>query len=551
MKKMRYLKLSGLLLLFASDFFIPSIPSTSVQGVYAQPIAVKPFLSLTDKLSDPAKEVIVETADWEAVFSLHYNGGIYKLYDKVNDPEMKDNLLGNNGGGVFNYNVKLLGNHPFSTSYGFNDEPSLARLDILERTPVRIRLRQSAHLRLIDGSGPPSARNIELNMVEAATEWTIYPTGRVNINFDAEYPVGWTGIIAQGPGGVEKGISTDGRLITAVNGADFHQPWVAAGDTIESKTGGWGPLLITLCQNNLTLRVAHEIPKGEKLDFTIRRVNITEDYLAITADGSVRKNPRESTWEGGSNGVPVYGTNFSGPNDKYRGKSDVPLGDVYILAHWTRPPRGFGTLLALNEPFTGVNFSLINDTSWENSSYTVLCRQATRPFEPQHRHFMVQMGIENGKTTPKIKGIPDALPFADDYRNPYAEARIGALMTGEGISVYGFHIPTGAYQIAAKNKVAAIAFDAARGKTVKAPLPYLSPAIMVFGLNVADAKLAVDLSKDNGKTYQPLAASGYNITIQSQADQLGGADRRLFQLLNTVPAGAVGPKAWVLRFRQK
>ncbi len=51
-----------------------------------------PLLKVTDMLDTDDMEIAVETEEWKIVFSLLYNGGIYKLYDRVFDPEMKDNL---------------------------------------------------------------------------------------------------------------------------------------------------------------------------------------------------------------------------------------------------------------------------------------------------------------------------------------------------------------------------------------------------------------------------------------------------------------------------
>ncbi len=84
-----------------------------------------------------------------------------------------------------------------------------------------------------------------------------------------------------------------------------------------------------------------------------------------------------------------------------------------------------------------------------------------------------------------------------------------------------------------------------------APIAYPTPAVLVFGLDAADNRLAVELSRDNGRTYKPLAESAYNITTRAEAAQLGGKDRRLIQLLETVPAESTGAATWVLRLRIK
>jgi hypothetical protein len=511
----------------------------------AQEKPANPALQVTDNLSTDSKELYIETADWKIGFSLYFNGGIFRIWDKVADPEMKDNLVtGPNycQGGLFDLDVYLSGQQEFMTTMGKNRKLGGEKLELLESTPVRVRLRQTCHPRLNNGAGPPGEPYIELEMVETTTEWTFYSTGRVAIKFDAVVPPEWTGIVSEGPGGEGKGISTDGYVIKPANGTSFSAPWVTMGDTIESKSGGWGPLEIARRPEKNTLRIPKQLPKGENLDFIIRRPNITNETISIHADGGTNKHPREQCWLGGSNGVPIFNLNKMG--DIQRG-NNPPLSGDYVFAHWTVEARGFGSMLAFFEPYNA-NFAVVNDFDWGDISYTQYGRGGTRPFEPHHRHLLAQIGIENGKVTPKIKGIPDSLPFADDYLHPYAEARTGTLN-----AKLGYNLATGAYEITAKNKIAAIAFDAARGKTVSAPLAYQSPAVLVLGLDVADNKLIVELSKDNGKTYKPLAASGYNVTTQAQAAQLGAKDRRLIQILDTVPAESTGAKTWVVRLRSK
>jgi hypothetical protein len=173
-------------------------------------------------------------------------------------------------------------------------------------------------------------------------------------------------------------------------------------------------------------------------------------------------------------------------------------------------------------------------------------------YEEHHRHFMAHMGTENGQVLPRIKSVADALPFADDYKNPYAEARIGTLQTGDGISAYGFHVPTGAYHIAADiNNTAAIAFDTQRGGSVPSALPYHQPAVLISDFNVPDNRLSVELSQDNGATFERLPSSWYNITTGAESSELGAPDRRLLQLLCPIPATATGANKWVLRFSAK
>jgi hypothetical protein len=505
-------------------------------------------LVVTNYLNAPEKELIVETTEWKVVFSLFYNGGIYRLFDKVYDPNQQDNLVTGPWycqGGIFDYDVYLLGDQEFTTAVGRNSDPCGASLEILENTPVRLRLRQKCHPRLNNGDGPPGNPFVELDMVEATTDWTFYPTGRVNIKFDAVVAPDWNGICSQGPGGTGKGINVSGSTVTGVNGTSFLVPWVTQGDTIESSMGGWGPVQINQRSSETTLQLASSVPSGNNLDFIIRRTNILDETISIHADGDPGPEPHTSYWQGGSNGDPLYDNGDYG--DMFRNQTP-PVQNDYVYAHWTRTPRGYGSLLAFNETFTGANYAVFNDQSWGDISYTQVARRGWRPFQEHHRNFMAQMGTIGAQVLPSIKSVADALPYADDYKHPHAQARIGTLQTGDGISAYGFHVPTGAYHIAADiNNTAAVAFDTSRGGSVPSPLPYYQPAVLISDFNCPDNRLLVELSQDNGSTFEALPYSWYNVTVADDSSQLGAPNRRLLQLLCTIPVDATGPTAWVLR----
>ncbi len=512
---------------------------------------VKTELIVTDKLNSSEKELTVETDEWKVCFSLFYNGGIYRLFDKVHDPAQTDNLVTGPDycqGGIFDYDIYLLGSQEFMTTIGKNNSVGRATLEILENTPVRLRLRQFCHPRLNNGDGPPTDQFIEFDMVEATTEWTIYPTGRVNIKFDTEVADDWDGIVSKGPGDGDKSINTSGTTITAANGTNFLNPWITRGDTIESTSGGWGPIQITDRASQTTITVETSVGSASNLDFIIRRPYVTEETISIHADGDTGPEST-SYWQGGSNGDTVYDN--GGYGDKFR-NSSPPVVKDYCYAHWTRPPRGHGSMLAFNEDYTNADFAVFNDQSWDDISYTQVGRYERFVYQEHHRHFMAHLGTENGKVLPRIKSVADALPLADDYKNPYAVAHTGILLSGDGISTCGFHVPTGAYHIAAdNNKTAAILFDAGRGGTFESPLAYMQPAVLVFGIDIADDKLLVDLSKDTGGTFEELPQSWYNITTRAQSSELGAADRRLLQLFCTIPATATGEHAWVLRLRER
>jgi hypothetical protein len=507
-------------------------------------------LTVTDNLTAAQKELTVETDEWKVVFSLFYNGGIYKLFDKVYDPAESDNLVTWQGGyysqgGIFDYEVYLIGSQEFMTTLGRNNSVGRATLEILENTPVRLRVRQFCHLRLNNGQGPPGDIFLELDMVETTTDWTFYPTGRVNIKFDAVVDDEWDGIVSQGPGGTGKGIDANGTtIITATNGTDFLDPWVTEGDTIESSAGGWGPVQIDERLSQSTLLLVSSVPSGTNLDYTIRRPYITGETISIHADGDPGSYPFTSYWEGGSDGDPLY---EGGYGDKFR-DSPLPVANDYAYVHWTRPPREYGSLLTFNEVYTGANFAVFNDQCCTDISYIQVGRWGVRPFEEHHRHFMGHMGTENGLVLPCIKSVADALPLADDYKNPYAEARAGTLLSGAGISAYGFHVPSGAYHIAADaNNTAAIAFDAGRGGSVGSPVAYYQPAVLVSDFDVNDMQLSAELSQDNGATFEQLPGFWYNVTSKADSAELGAPGKRLIQLLCPIPTTATGANKWVLR----
>jgi hypothetical protein len=505
-------------------------------------------LVVTDNLSASQKELIVETEEWKVIFSLFYNGGIYRLFDKVYDPNQTDNLATGpwyTQGGIFDYEVYLIGSQEFMTTVGKNNAVGRATLEILENTPVRLRLRQKCHLRLNNGQGPPGDSFIELDMVEATTDWTFYPTGRVNIKFDAVVPDDWDGIVSQGPGGSGKGINASGSTITATNGTNFLNPWVTQGDTIESSAGGWGPVEIASRVNQNTLSLVSSVGAGTNLDYTICRPYITGETISIHADGDPGSAPFTSYWQGGSDGDPLY--DDGGYGDKFRNPTP-PVEYDYTYVHWTRPPREYGSLLTFNETYPGANFAVFNDQCCTDISYTQVGRWGVRPFEEHHRHFMAHLGTENGLVLPRIKSVADALPLADDYKNPYAEARAGTLLSGEGISAYGYHVPSGAYHIAADtNNTAEIVFDAARGGSVASPVAYYQPAVLVSDFDVNDMQLNVELSQDNGATFEQLPGSWYNVTSKADSAELSAPGKRLIQLLCPIPTTATGANKWVLR----
>jgi O-antigen ligase len=106
-------------------------------------------------------------------------------------------------------------------------------------------------------------------------------------------PVG--GVVDEGPGGAGKGISVPGaetlfaRWVNGVGGADFVAADVLPGDTLESRGGGWGPVVISgrFSANQLTLEETAP-PAGRNLDYVIRHPPV--DYLRPHAHDAMKRH---------------------------------------------------------------------------------------------------------------------------------------------------------------------------------------------------------------------------------------------------------------------
>ncbi len=108
------------------------------------------------------------------------------------------------------------------------------------------------------------------------------------------------GVVDAGPGnegaGREgKGISVPGsetrfaRWVNGVGGADFVAADVLPGDTLESRGGGWGPLVITGRFSATQLTVGEPAPPaGRSLDYVIRHPPI--DYLRPHAHAAMKRS---------------------------------------------------------------------------------------------------------------------------------------------------------------------------------------------------------------------------------------------------------------------
>lgn len=533
-----------------------------VSAQIALPLAVDDRLAIDGTIA-------VSTPEWKLVFSDEFNGGIYQWFDRVFDPAEADNLATASGGGnysqgtVFDYDVYLgsgiFNPIEFSTAIGRNASPGALQLSILERSPARVRILQKNQPRLNNGAGPPNDPFPEVRFIETTTVWTIYPTGKIDIAFDAVTNPAFV-YVDSGPGGGGKAIAAPGccgleQWVNAQNGTNFLNSGVWAGDTIESASGGWGPIRIVSRYSPTQLILETPVPAGNHLSFIVRRSMIFSETISIHADGDPTivnqcADPAVSHWQGGSNGVPIWTTPDGSSCQGLMRSGGGPIGDDFVLAHWTRT-RGAGSLLTFFEPWAGVNFGAFNDLAFTDISYTQLGKAGYRPFEPHHRHFLAQLGTVGGAVLPQIKSVADALPFADDYRTPFAEARVGTL---DVATPYGFDPGSGTYEIHASGNQAAIAFDtlgggrttSTCGASCPQPVAYHAPAVLLADFDVSHDNVVVELSVDNGVTFAPLAPGLYDLT--SFADEASlGANRRLFQYLGTIPETASGGAAYVFR----
>ncbi len=526
--------------------------SPTLAGQFAQPLSVSDDLATTDSIT-------VSTADWKIVFERKFNGGPSKIYDLAFDPTETDNLVTASGGGFysnggfFDYDIYLGTNganqQEYMTTMGTNSSFGSLQLSILENTPARVRIQQSGSPRLNNGTGPPGNPFPELPLISFTTIWTIYPTGKVNIDFVSTVETsGMT--VDSGPGGGGAGIDASGTTVTAVNGTNFQSSGVWAGDTIESSDGGWGPIAITARTTATQLQLASTVPSGTSLSFVVKRSNIVNETISIHGDGDPNLvnqcvDPAVSHWQGGSDGDPLWSSGGDGCGSVFHGGQ--PWLDS-VLAHWTRS-RGYGSLLAFFEPWSTANYGAYNDVGFTDISYTQLGRFGVRAATGHDRHFLAQMGSSATVNLPTIKSAADAQPYADDYLTPYAQALVGSLATGAEIAAPGFNKAGGTYDLNALScgascSEAEILFDAGAGG--RSAAAYLAPAIRISGL-AASAELSARISTDAGATYSTLAPTLYNLTGAAEESETG-TGTRVFQYLGEIPATATASSAVAFRF---
>lgn len=522
----------------------------------------RPLTVLDTRAADG--RVAVSTAQWRLVFSNHFNGGPYQWFDLAADPGATDNLATASGNGFYSNGALFdwdfyLGTGganaiEYMTTQGYNAQPGALQFDLLEVTPARVRIRQAGHPRLNNGGGPAGDPFAELPLIDFTTLWTIYPTGRIAIDFTAAANAAGQ-IVDSGPGGFAKGISTNGTpTVSAWGGSNFAQAQTWAGDTIESASGGWGPVLITARVSPTQLTLAQAVPSGTGQSYIIRRANLVMETLSIHADGDPDLaaqcgGPATSRWQGGSNGDPLWAIADGSPcQSKLRRGSPPPLSADVLLAHWTRD-RAAGSLLALYEPWSETTFGAFNDQGFTDISYTQLGRFGVQPAPTHHRHFLVHLGSSVASDLPRIKSVADAVPVADDYRHPYAEALIGNLATGGDIAAFGFDPGAGTYGLVAVGTAtlaAGLRLDPSGGG--RGGKAYVAPAVMLENFGVSDASATVEVSTNAGSTWTPLSASLYNLTGEGEEAALGNNGRRLFQYLGTIPATATGDSRVAFRF---
>lgn len=385
------------------------------------PNASATTLSLSDtRATDGA--VTVETADWKLVFGEAFNGGIHQWYDLSFDPTESDNLttessgIGYNTGTLFDYDVYLGFQfsqiNEFMTTVGPNASTGALVFDVLENTSTRVRIEQTGHPRLNNGTGPPGDPFIELAFVDVTTIWSLYPTGRVGIEFHATRNPA-AEIVDSGPGAPGKGVQ---RLnppfenrVSATGGADFLAVFATAGDTIESPSGGWGPLHIVQRVSPTQLILEADIPAGA-FDYVIRRDEVRLETISIHADGDPTivnqcSDPATSHWEGGSDQNPLWTTPL---NDGCGSLLSGTNQDV-LLAHWART-RPAGSLLSFFEPWLEQTSGFYNDVGFTDISYTQTGRTGLASFQDHHRHFLAHLGSTTAASLPSIKSVADAQP---------------------------------------------------------------------------------------------------------------------------------------------
>jgi cysteine-rich repeat protein len=339
---------------------------------------------------------------------------------------------------------------------------------------------------------------------------------------------------------------------------------VWAGDTIESASGGWGPIRIAARFSPTQLILDAPVPAGSNLDYVVRRDSIFMETISIHADGDPTivnqcSDPATSRWQGGSNGDPLWSVPDGSScrvSLRAQGGTYPPIDDDVLLAHWTRD-RGAGSLLSFFEPWTGTQFGAFSDLAFTDISYTQLGKVGYRQYAPHHRHFLAHMGSSAGVVLPRIKSVADAQPYSDDYRVPFAESLVGSLQTGSEIATAGFNPGTGTYGIIAASAVscaappgrscseAVLRLDSGRG--TGAAQEYRAPAVLVQNLFVDDADLVVEMSDDSGASFHALASGLFNLSSQTDEAQVG-AGRRVFQYLGVIPATATGGARVAFRF---
>ena len=522
--------------------------------------AIRRALTVTDA-TGTAGTITVETSTWKLVFDQLYNGGVHQWFDLAADPSETDSLAGAlagtfpySQGALFGYQAYLFEapSMEFMTTLGMNADPGSLSLTVIENTPARVRIRQIGQPRLNNGFGPTSDVFPEIGIITATTLWTIYPTGKIHIDFSTE--VESAGItIDSGPGGMGKGVDASGTtLLVASAGNDFRENGVLPGDTIESATGGWGPLRIVDRPMPTQLRVAAAVPAATGLDYVVRRREIVGETISIHGDGD-----------------PGFG--FCGTHPWQAGSVDKPLWDdspipqvvpnlanQYLLAQWATEGRQAGSLLTFFEqPWPDPTLAAFDSCFYEDISYTQIGRFGLQIPQERHLHLLAHLGSAATCALPSIRSVADALPFGVDYRTPYAEALVGTLDTGPGFAAGGFDLGTGAYGVAASSVSpstcgatsppcyeAAVRFDTQGGG--RGGAEYRTPAVMLSGLPVADGLLAVEMSTDGGSSFAPLSPALYNLTGETEEAALG-AGRRLFQYLADIASSATGASSVVFR----
>ena len=122
---------------------------------------------------------VTGAGQFEMVFSTTAGGGIEKLYDLVEDPLAQLDLVGSDpastsAAALHNFGISVTGPTFYNSG---NDQDGGARMHLLEATPARVRVRQSAFYHEAPGS-------TSLGGVKGFGDYSVYGVGKVGLHWE-------------------------------------------------------------------------------------------------------------------------------------------------------------------------------------------------------------------------------------------------------------------------------------------------------------------------------------------------------------------------------